>query len=93
MIEYCVVLKRHQGSSRPNVVVFSSNDRKEALMEMRKYVKQNGFTVRDHDGRFTVADVRLVAKEPIVGASVISDMAYCALFNIYDEPFPGVMDG
>lgn len=85
MIEYSVMLERHRGSTRPNVCIFSSYDREESLREMRKYVKQNGFTVYDNDGRFTVADVVLIAKEPIVGAPIISETSYCELFDIYDN--------
>ena len=41
--------------------------------------------VYDNDGRFTVADVVLIAKEPIVGAPIISETSYCELFDIYDN--------
>ncbi len=85
MIEYSVMLERHKGSSRPDVCVFSDYDRENAIAAMRAYCKKNGFTVYDHDGRFTVADIVLVEKEPIVGAPIISRTPYIEIFNIYDE--------
>ena len=81
MVEYSVVLKRHRGSPRPNVTLFRDEDRDVALRMMRKYVKENGFTILDHDGRFTIADVLLVAQEPIVGAPVLSVTTYRELFD------------
>ena len=50
---------------------------------MAKYVKENGFSIHDRDGWFTVADVVLVEKEPIFGAPVISVTPYCELFDVY----------
>ena len=81
MVEYSVVLKRHKGSSRPDVCIFSSEDRKEALREMHKYCMKNGFSIHDRDGHFTIANIILVEKEPIVGAPVISMTPYCELFD------------
>ena len=86
MIEYHVMLRRHKGSARPDVCVFRDSDRKTALREMRKYYRENGFTVHDRDGRFTIADITLVEREPIVGAPVISETPYYKLFNAFDEP-------
>lgn len=85
MVEYSVVLRRHKGSSRPDVYIFSNYDRETAIMEMRRYVVKNGFTVYDHDGRFTVADVVLIEKEPIVGAPILSETPYIKLFDVYDN--------
>lgn len=81
MIEYEVILKRHRGSTRPDVCVFRDEDRRVALREMQEYCRKNGFTVQDRDGRFTVADIQLVEKETIVGAPVISVMSYHELFK------------
>ena len=83
MIEYSVILERYKGSSRPNVCVFSDYDRETAISQMGVYCKKNGFSVYDKDGRFTVANIALIAKEPIVGAPVISRTSYCELFDIY----------
>ena len=85
MIEYSVMLERHKGSSRPDVCVFSDYDREKAIAEMGAYCKKNGFTVKDNDGKFTIADIVLVEKEPIVGAPVISRTPYIEIFDIYGE--------
>lgn len=85
MIEYSVMLKRWPGSSRPDVCIFRDEDREKAISEMRHYVKTNGFSVQDPDGRFTISSVLLVEKEPIVGAPVLSETAYFQIFNEYDE--------
>ena len=51
MVQYSVILKRYEGSSRPDVVVFWDEDREKAISEMRKYVKENGFSVYDQERR------------------------------------------
>ena len=81
MIEYSVMLKRYPGSSRPDVCIFSDENRDTALREMHKYAKVHGFTVYDRDGRFTVANIVLVEKEPIHGAPVLSITPYRELFD------------
>ena len=85
MVEYSVILKRFPGSSRPDVCIFRDEDREAAIREMQKYVKKNGFSVQDTDGRFTVSGVELVEKEPIAGAPIINVTTYIELFDIYDN--------
>lgn len=85
MIEYSVILKRFPGSSRPDVCIFRDEDREAAIREMRSYVKQNGFTIHDPDGHFTIAGVHLVEKEPIVGSPVLSITHYHDLFDECDN--------
>ena len=81
MVEYHVMLKRHQGASRPDVYIFSDESRAAALCEMHNYCKVNGFSINDNDGRHTIADIVLVEKEPIHGAPVLSVTPYRELFN------------
>lgn len=81
MVEYQVILKRHKGSTRPDVCLFRDEDRNVALREMRRYCRTNGFTVQDKDGRFTIADIQLIEQEPIAGAPVISVKSYHELFE------------
>ena len=83
MVEYSVVLKRHKGSSRPNVIIFRDEDREKAIKEMAKYRKANGYAVQDHDGKFTIADILLVEQESIVGAPVLSVTSYHEIFDVY----------
>ena len=89
MLEYSVMLKRFDGSSRPDVCIFRDEDRKKALAEMKKYVKKNGFSIHDKDGCFTIKTVSLVEQEPIFGAPIISEKSYHELFNVIrDELLP-----
>ena len=81
MIEYHVILKRYPGSSRQDKCIFRDEDREKAIREMTKYCKQYGFAVKDPDGWHTVSTIQLVAKEPIVGAPVISCQAWHELFD------------
>lgn len=81
MIEYSVILKRFPGSSRPDVCIFRDADREAAIGEMRRYAKKYGFTVQDADGRYTIADMQLVEKEPIIGKPVLSVKSYCEIFD------------
>ena len=81
MVEYQVMLKRHQGSSRPDVCIFRDENRDAALRAMRNYGKTYGFCVADPDGRHTIADIVLIEKEPIHGAPVLSTRSYWELFD------------
>ena len=64
------------------ICIFYDEDKKRALKEMQKYVKQNGFVTPDK--RFTVADV--VLRERKATGEVISLTPYRKLFNtITDE--------
>lgn len=85
MVEYSVMLRRYPGSSRPDVCIFRDEDREAAIREMRNYVKKNGFTIQDSDGRFTIRGVWLIEKEPIYGAPIISETRYHELFDECDE--------
>lgn len=85
MIQFSVWLKRHKGSTRPDVCVASYEDRDEAIQAMKKYSDKYGFTVYDKDGRFTIADITLVEKEPIFGKPIISETSYCKLFDVYGK--------
>ena len=89
MIEYSVVLKRFPGSTRPDVCIFRDEDREKAIREMAKYDKKYGFSIQDHDGRFTIATIMLVEKEPIAGSPVISVMKYHELFDHLGNRRPG----
>ena len=92
MVEYSVVLKRFEGSSRPDVIVFRDEDREKAISEMRKYVVQNGFTVYDNDGRFTIKTIILEEKEPIAGSPVLSSIPYHKLFDHLDRRIKDEME-
>lgn len=81
MVEYSVMLKRGKGSSRQDVCIFRDEDRNAALTEMHKYVKQNGFSIHDRDGWFTIDNVVLVEKEPIYGSPVLNITPYRELFD------------
>ena len=89
MIEYSVILKRFPGSSRPDVCIFRDDDREKAIKAMAKYNKENGFSIHDRDGHFTIASIHLVEKEPIVGAPIISELAYHELFDHLGNRKPG----
>ena len=81
MVEYSVLLKRWPGSSRPDVYIFSSEEREAALKAMWKYSKEEGFSIRDPDGRHTIANILLIEKEPIAGSPIISETPYIDLFD------------
>ncbi len=85
MVEYAVMLERYKGSTRPDVCIFRDEDREKAIREMRKYCVMYGFSVQDQDGRFTIANIALVEKEPIAGAPIISKMSYSELFDELDR--------
>ena len=81
MVEYSVMLIRHKGSARPNVCIFRDENREAAIREMHRYGMSKGFVVEDLDGRFTIATIELVEKEPIAGAPVLSVKPWHELFD------------
>lgn len=85
MVNYSVMLKRFNGSARPDVCIYSDEDRETAIREMRKYCVKYGFTVSDDDGRHTISNIVLVAKEPIAGAPILSETSYIDLFDECDN--------
>lgn len=82
MIEYSVVLKRH---NRRDVYIFSDESMKNAVLFMREYVKKNGFTIQTTEGRFSIVGVHLIVKEPIAGSPIINEFKYLELFNEDDS--------
>ena len=72
MREYKVILSR---GNLGDVCIFRG-DRKDAVLTMVKYVKENGFTITTNKGRFTVKDVILVEYDNIVGGQVYSRTSF-----------------
>lgn len=81
MVEYSVILKRYEGSSRPDVVIFRDENRDKAIEEMRKYDKKYGFSVQDKDGIFSIKTILLEEAESIDGAPILSSVPYHKLFD------------
>lgn len=77
--KYKVILKRHKPATRPDICVFYDEDRTTALNAMAKYVKANGFSIRERDGLFSIGDVLLV-KSSFTG-EIVSETPYHRLFN------------
>lgn len=74
-----VILKRHSGSARGNVCVFYDEDKALAVEQMGEYVKKNGFTITEKDGRFTIADV--ILRERKSTGEVVSETSYHKIFD------------
>lgn len=74
-----VILERHRGSSKGNVCIFYDEDKALAVKKMGEYVKSNGFTITEKDGRFTIADVILRERKPT--GEVISETPYHKIFD------------
>lgn len=78
-IIYDVIAKRHEGSSRSDVVLFYDEDKNLAISKMAEYVKKNGFSLTEKDGRFSIADV--ILRERKSTGEVISEIPYYKIFN------------
>ena len=78
MIEYSVILVRW---TKGDVTIFRDESFSKAVLKMRDYVKRNGFTIHTDNGRFTIKNVKIVKKEPIVGKRVIKEYSYIDLIN------------
>lgn len=70
---YDVILKRHNGSSRPDVCIFYDEDKELAIAAMANYDRKNAFTITEKDGRFSIADIIL--------REVISEKPYREIFD------------
>lgn len=76
---YDVILKRHNGSSRPNVCIFYDEDKELSIAAMADYGKKNGFSITEKDGRFSIADI-ILRKRKSTG-EVISETSYHKIFD------------
>lgn len=76
---YDVILKRHNGSSRHNVCVFYDEDKELAIGAMSNYFKNNGFSITEKDGRFSIADI--ILRERKSTGEIISETSYHKIFN------------
>jgi hypothetical protein len=81
MIEYEAVIKRHKGSSKPDIYLIRDENKETVLKAMKDYCKQNGFTVVENGGRFTIANIVLIEREPIFGAPILSETPYIEIFG------------
>lgn len=78
-IIYDVILKRHDGSSRPDVCIFYDEDRELSVAVMADYDKKNGFSITEKDGRFSIADI--ILRERKTTGEVISETPYRKIFD------------
>lgn len=76
---YKVILERDVSAGLPDVCVFYDEDRRVALKEMQRYVKNHGFSYKTEKGTFTVHDV-VLSKTKTTG-EIISKTPYYKLFN------------
>lgn len=78
-IIYDVILKRHDHDPRPDVCVFYDDDREVAIKKLAEYVRKNGFTITEKDGKFSIADI--ILRERKSTGEVISETPYHKIFN------------
>ena len=76
---YDVILERHSTSARKNVCIFYDEDKELAIKKMADYVKKNGFTITEKDGRFSIAT--LILRERKSTGEIIKETPYHEIFN------------
>ncbi len=86
-IIYDVIAKRYEGSSRQDVVLFYDEDREKAIAFMKKYRMQNGYSIHESDGRFTIADI--ILRERLATGEEISKKSYREFFDVYGNRMEG----
>lgn len=79
-IIYDVILKRHNGSSRPDVCIFYDEDKELSISAMADYDKKNGFSITEKDGRYSIADI--ILRERKSTGEVISETSYHKIFDV-----------
>lgn len=82
-IIYDVIAKRHEGSIRSDVILFYDEDKETSIKFMNKYDKQNGFTIVEKEGRFTIADI--ILRERTATGEEISRKSYIELFDVFGK--------
>lgn len=82
-IIYDVIAKRHEGSNRSDVILFYDEDKETSIKFMNKYDKQNGFTIVEKEGRFTIADI--ILRERTATGEEISRKSYIELFDVFGK--------
>lgn len=80
---YDVIAKKHKNCTRPDVILFYDEDREISIKFMENYVKKNGFTLYEKDGRFTIADI-ILRKRTSTGKE-ISRKSYIELFDVFEK--------
>lgn len=78
---YDVVAKRHNTETKPDVVLFYDEDRETSIKAMRKYCRENGFTITEGKYRFSIAN--LVIRERESTGKTVSETQYADIFDIY----------
>lgn len=78
-IIYDVILKRHNGCSRPDVCIFYDEDKELAIAAMAEYDKKNSFTITEKEGRYTIADI--ILRERKSTGEVINETSYHKIFD------------
>lgn len=78
-IIYDAILKRHEGSCRPDVCVFYDEDKELVIAQIADYDSKNGFSIKEKDGRFSIADIILRARK--LTGEVISETSYHEIFD------------
>ena len=82
MMIYEVIAVRYT-TSRQNVILYYDEDKEKAIEYMRKYVKSNGFSIKDKDGCFSIANV--VIRERKSTGEEIGRQSYRELFDIFGK--------
>lgn len=83
---YDVVAVRHKAAKevgKPDYVLYYDEDRENAIAYMRKYAKENGFTIQTPDGRMTIATI--ILRERFATGEVISEVKYHELYDVYGK--------
>lgn len=78
-IIYEAILKRHNGSDRPDVCIFYDEDKELVIRKIADYDRKNGFTITEKDGLFSIADI-VLRKKKLTG-EVLSETPYHEIFD------------
>ena len=79
-IIYDAILRRHEGSARPDVCIFYDEDKELVINKIADYDKKNGFSITEKDGRrYAITDIILRERKPT--GEVISKMPYHKIFD------------
>lgn len=81
MIVYDVIATRFHPGIRPEVVLFYDEDKEMAIKFMNDYMKKNGYSISEADGRFPIADI--VLRERTGTGEEISRKPYKDFFDVY----------
>ena len=78
--DWVAALKWERKDGTRYITIYAGEDREEAIRRMGAYVKENGFSITERAGTFTITDV-VLARQAATGAPLLDVVPYIEIFD------------